>query len=152
MANNLSNPGESLWRRKLSETERAALRTQPELALEAQLTDALARLPAAAAPSNFTARVLDAIELEEKAGARGRQTWNWRLLFPRLAVATAVLIFIGIGVQRHETRVQHQRLAKNLATLASAQPPSVDALENLDAIQRMSQTGHADGELLAVLQ
>ena len=31
-------------------------------------------------------------------------------------------------------------------------PPSVDALENLDAIQRMSQPAPADGELLAVLQ
>jgi len=30
--------------------------------------------------------------------------------------------------------------------------PSVDALENLDAIQRMSQSAHADTELLAALQ
>ena len=37
--------------------------------------------------------------------------------------------------------------------VAVSQPlPSVDALENLDAIQRMSQSGHADGELLAALQ
>jgi hypothetical protein len=35
--------------------------------------------------------------------------------------------------------------------VAAAQPlPSVDALENLDAIQRMSQPAHADEELLAL--
>ena len=39
------------------------------------------------------------------------------------------------------------------AMMAAAQPlPSVDALENLDAIQRMSQSAHADGDLLAALQ
>jgi hypothetical protein len=115
------------------------------------LDNMLNRLPNTPVPSNFTAHVLNAIELEEKAGARA-SVWNWRWIFPRLAVATAVLIFAGRSIQRYETRVQHQLLAKNLATLARAQAPSVDALENLDAIQRMSQTGHADGELLAVLQ
>ena len=152
MENNHSNPGEPLWRKILSNSERAALNAQPELEMEARLTLALTRLPAASAPSNFTARVLDAIELEEKAVARAHQGWNWSLLFPRLAVATAVLIFFGISVQHYETNVQHRVLVKNLATLASAQPPSVDALENLDAIQRMSQSARADGELLAALQ
>jgi hypothetical protein len=37
--------------------------------------------------------------------------------------------------------------------VTSAQPaPSVDVLENLDAIQRMGQSSHADGDLLAALQ
>jgi len=44
-------------------------------------------------------------------------------------------------------------VAQTLALVAQAQAlPNVDALENLDAIQRMSQSAHADGELLAVLQ
>ena len=45
---------------------------QPDLDLEARLTAALARIPDAAVPSNFTARVLTAIELEEAAAARSR--------------------------------------------------------------------------------
>ena len=68
---NLHNPGEALWRRKLSEAGRNALRAQPELELEARLTAALAKIPDAPVPSNFTARVLAAIELDE-ARRRGR--------------------------------------------------------------------------------
>jgi hypothetical protein len=104
-------------------------------------------------PSNFTARVLDAIELEEKKSARQPDwIWNWRLLFPRVAVACAILIFAGVSIQRYEVHSQRIQLAKNLATVASAQSPGMDALENLDAIRGMAQSGHADGELLAALQ
>ena len=154
MANQTPNPSESLWRRKLSQTERAALRGQPDLELEARLTDALAKLSNAPVPSNFTTRVLAAIELEDAQAARSRGwTWNWRLLWPRVAVAAAVLIFAGVSIQRYETNSHRFALAKNIAMVAVAQPlPSVDALENLDAIQRMSQTARADGDLLAALQ
>ena len=84
--------------------------------------------------------------------ARSRWHWNWHSLFPRIAVACAVLIFAGVGIQRFETNSHRLALAKDVAMVTTAQPPSVDALENLDAIQRMSQPAHADGELLAVLQ
>ena len=156
MENQPSNQRESLWRRKLSETERSALRMQPDLDLEARLTAALARIPDAAVPSNFTARVLTAIELEEAAAARSRG-WalNWRLLWPRVAAVAAILICAGVSILRYETHSYRYRLAlvKNVAMVAVAQPPpSVDALENLDAIQRMSQSSPADSELLAVLQ
>jgi hypothetical protein len=147
-----SNAGESLWRRKVSAAERAALRAQPELELEARLTDALAKISEAPMPSNFTARVLAAVELEEMRSARSQWDWNWHSLFPRVAVACAVLIFAGVGIQRFETHSHRIALAKDVAMVTAAQPPSVDALENLDAIQRMSQPAHADGELLAVLQ
>ena len=154
MENQPPNSSESLWRRKLSETEHADLRTQPELELEARLTDALTRISNAPVPSNFTARVLDAIELEEMQAARSRsRAWNWRLLWPRVAVAAAVLIFAGVSVQRYEANSHRFILAKNVAQVAASQPqPSMDALENLDAIQRMSQSAHADGDLLAALQ
>jgi hypothetical protein len=154
MNNQPDNLPESLWRRKLSPAERTGLRGQPELELEAQLTDALAKISNAPVPSNFTARVLDAIDFEEKQAARSRgHVWNWRLLWPRLAVAAAVLIFAGVSIQRYEANSHRIALAKNVALVAVAQPPpSVDALENLDAIQRMSQSARADGELLAALQ
>ena len=44
---------ESLWRRKLSAAERAGLRGQPELELEARLTEALTQLPELARALQF---------------------------------------------------------------------------------------------------
>jgi len=119
--------------------------------LEARLNAALRRLPDAPVPSNFTARVLGAIDLEENISARSHG-WNWRFLFPRVAVAAAVLLFAGASIERYEVHSHRVTLAKNLARVVSAQAPSVDALENLDAIQDMSQSGHADNDLLAALQ
>lgn len=112
----------------------------------------LARLPNAPVASNFTARVLEAVEFEEKKSARTRPwIWNWRSIFPRVAVAAAVLIFAGVSIERYETQSHRVEFAKNLAAVA-AQSPGVDALNNFEAIQRMSQSAHADGELLAALQ
>lgn len=129
------------------------MKNEPDHLREARLTDALAKLADVPVPSNFTARALAAVELEESSLSRSRsRTWSWRLLWPRIAVASVVLIFTGVSLQRHEVMVQRTALAKNLALAVRAPSPGVDVLENLDAIQRMSQSGHADTELLAVLQ
>jgi anti-sigma factor RsiW len=153
MENSPSDLRESLWRRKLTDAERAGLRAQPELELEARLTGALAKLPDPPMPSNFTLRVLEAVELEEKKTARSRRHWDWRRLLPRIAVAAAILVLAGVGIQRHETNLKRLALAQTLAQLAETPPPpSADVLENLDAIQRMGQSVHADSELLADLQ
>jgi negative regulator of sigma E activity len=150
MDNNSSNLSDSFWRRQPTADE---LRAQPELADEAGLTAALAKVSDVPVPSNFTSRVLDAIGREEKLAARPQHDWNWRWLFPRVAVAAAVLVFAGVSIQRYETSSHRQEIAKSVAMVARANSlPSVDALENLDAIQRMGQSAHADGELLAVLQ
>jgi hypothetical protein len=155
MENQPSKIGESLWRRKLSAAERARLRAQPELTIEAQLTEALAKIPNATVPSNFTARVLDAIELDEKLAARPRG-WilnlNWQRLWPRVAVTAAILVFAGVSIQRHEANMRRHALAENIAMVAAQPLPSVDALENLDAILLMNRPARADGELLADLQ
>jgi hypothetical protein len=145
---------ESLWRRKLSGAERPEMHGQPELELEARLTEALAQLPNAPVPSNFTARVLAAIELDEAQSARiSGWRWDWHSLLPRFAAVAAVLFFTGLGLQHHELARHRSELARSLSVVASARTvPSVDALENLDAIQRMSQSAHADTELLAALQ
>jgi negative regulator of sigma E activity len=152
MENTSSNSSESLWRGQLSADQRAALRPQPELAIEAQLTAALAKIPAAPVASNFTARVMAAIELDEARTARTRSGhWQWRSLWPRLAVATAVLVFAGLSLQRYEANSQRATMVKNVALVAAAPPlPSVEALNNFDAIQRMSQ--RADDQLLALMQ
>ena len=147
-----------VWRRKLTDAERAELRAEPEtqadLELESHLTEGLARLPDAAVSSNFTARVLQAIERDElqTARKRGWQGWSWRALLPRAAVAAVVLVIAGLTIQRHELNVHRAQLAQSVARMAAAQPmPSIDALKNFNAIQRMSQP-HADEELLALLQ
>ena len=147
-------PNESYWRHRLTAAEHDALRPQPDLELESRLTGALAKIPDVPVPSNFTARVSNAVELEDMLASRPQnQASIWHRLWPRVAMAAAILIFAGVGIQRYETRSQRATLAKNVILIASSQPlPSVDALENLDAIQRMSQAGHADGELLAALQ
>ena len=151
---------ELAWRRKLTDAEKAGLRANPEteadLELESRLSEALARVPDAPVPSNFTARVLQAIEREEARGARtssGSWSWYWRVLVPRVVVAGAIVAFVGLAYQRHEFN-RRVELAKGVALLAQAQPmPSVEALKNFDAIQRMSQTApRADDELLALLQ
>ena len=155
----LQNPlRELLWRRKLTDAERAGLRAQPEmqadLEIESRLSEALAHLPDAPVPSNFTARVLQAVERES---ARPRAiswswSWTWRVFVPRAAVAAVVIAFAGLGIHGYELNVHRAALAKKVVLMAAAQPmPSVDALKNFNAIQRMSQP-HADDELLALLR
>ncbi len=153
MDNEPSNLPESLWRRKPTAAEQQELRTRPELELEARLTDALSRMSDAPVASNFTSRVMAAIDLEEARSRRSGWHWNWRLLLPRTAVAAAALFITGIGVRQHEIASHRMALARNVAMITTSSPaPSMDALENLDAIQRMGQSAHADGELLADLQ
>jgi hypothetical protein len=149
---------ELAWRRKLTDAEKTGLRMQPEAQadweLESRLSEALASVPDAPVPSNFTVRVLQAIEREEARGARTRSgAWYWRVLVPRVAVAVAVVGFAGLAHQHHEFD-KRARLARDIALLAKAQPmPSIEALKNFDAIQRMSQTPpRADDELLTLLK
>jgi len=155
----LQNPLRELaWRRKLTDAEKAGLRadpgTQADLELELRLSEALARVPDAPVPSNFTARVLQAVEREDSRSALTRSgSWYWRVLVPRVAVAAVVVGFAGLVYQHHEFD-QRVELAKDVALLAQAQPvPNIEALKNFDAIQRLSQTTpRADDELLTLLQ
>ena len=149
---------ESLWRRKLTDAERAELRTQPEISadleLESHLSEMLAKIPDAPVSSNFTTRLMQAVELQEsRRPRRWNFNWNWHALLPRIAVAAAVVLFAGATFHHYQLTGERTRLAKNVALVAGAQPlPSMDALNNFDAIQRMSKPAHADEELLALLQ
>lgn len=126
-------------------------KTPADLELETRLSRVLARLPDAPVPSNFTAQVLQAVELEEARRSR-RWSWNWHALLPRIAVTAAVVLFAGVTLHHYELTSQRNTLARNVALVAGSQPlPSVDALKNFDAIQRMSQP-RADDELLALMQ
>jgi len=117
-----------------------------------ELRELLSRLPDAPVPSNFTARVMRAVELDELRSARTRGWhWSWHSLLPRAAVVAAAVVMAGLTIQQHEVNAHRIQLAQNVAQVIGAQPlPSVDALQNFDAIQRMSQPAHADEGLLAL--
>jgi negative regulator of sigma E activity len=119
--------------------------------LQNELRDLLARLPDAPVPSNFTARVMQAVDLEE---ARRTRRWDfildWRAFLPRAAVASAAVLLAGLVLQQHEAGAHRAAFAKNVALVAETPMPGVDALKNFDAIRRMSQPARADEGLLAL--
>ena len=112
----------------------------------------LSRLPEAPVPSNFTARVMQAVEREEARKSRSWSlfTWNWHALLPRAAAVAVMLVLASFTFRQYEISSQRAALVKTVAFLAQAQPPSMDVLQNFDAIQRMSQPAHADEGLLAL--
>jgi anti-sigma factor RsiW len=155
----LSKLRESSWRRKLTDAEQAELRAyfaahpdaRADWEMDAALNGAFARLPDATVPSNFTARVLQAVDRE--AARPSGWSWNWHVLVPRVAFAAVVVTFTGLAVHRHEIYSQRVALVKSVALATGGQPvPSPEALENFDAIRRMSQPQHADDELLNLMQ
>lgn len=157
-------PPELLWRRSLSEAERAQWRAwleahpaaREEWELECALTETLSRLPDAPVPSNFTARVLDAVEREELSPAAARMPARlarfWRHWLPRFAVAALLL---GAGVFFHYRHQAQQRaeLRRSL-TLIAGMPavPSPQALEDFEVVRHLSRTPPWDEELLALMQ
>lgn len=153
MENKPSDWRETLWRRPLTAAERAALAAQPDLELETRLTESLVKISDVPVASNFTARVMSAIELEDARPARqGFFRWTWHAFMPRAIATAAIVAFAGLGWQRYEVNVQRNLLVKNVAQVAAAQPLPVEVLKNFDAIQRMSQPVDADKELLALMQ
>ena len=150
---------ESGWRRKLTEVEQAGLDAwlaanpdaRADWEMESALSAALTRLPDVDVPSNFTARVLQAVDRAE-VQPRGWH-WNWHRLMPRVAFAVGVMSFAGLSVHHHEIYRQRAALAKTVALVTVGQPvPGPEALENFDAIRRLNQHQPADDELLALMQ
>jgi hypothetical protein len=116
-----------------------------------ELRELLSRLPDASVASNFTARVMQQIDLEEsRRGRKWNFIFNWHAFLPRAAVATVAIVFAGLTLQHHEVSEQRAQVAQSVALVAGSPMPDVDALKNFDAIKRMSQPAHADDELLAL--
>jgi hypothetical protein len=153
---------EIAWRRKLTDAEQAELRAwlaaHPEAAAEedgeSALNSVLGRLPDAPVPSNFTARILQAIEREEQqAIPRLRDwAWVWRVLVPRTAAAMLVLGVGAYAVQQYRMK-QRTVIGDSLVTIATVPiMPSPQALEDFDVIQKLGSGSAADQELIALLQ
>jgi len=156
---------EQSWQRKLTPQEEseltAFLAAHPEAEVDwledAALTECLALLPQAPVSSNFTAQVLQAIELEEKKISRvQKRGWTaWRTGFKwvfRSAIAGSVacLTLLVTNQYRLSERVE---MAENLGRVVAATDSKMDWLPDFDAINRMSRVqSPADEELLAALK
>jgi len=151
------------WRRPLTEAEQAELRVwlvanpaaQVEIEADEVLNLALARLPDAPMPSNFTARVLQAIEREAvamKPSATANSSRWWRVLLPRIAGVALVVVVGSALAYRFQIAKQNQALVTTAQEVAAVKPladPLVMA--DFDVIARLSPTlGVADENLLAL--
>jgi len=100
---------EQSWHRNLTRAEEAELRVwlsthpdaQPDFETDAALTRALEKLPDVRVSSNFTARVLQAIEVEERKKTREQQTGfrAWLHLHRWLPRAAATCLLLGTGLR-----------------------------------------------------
>ena len=148
------------WRRPLTESEQAELRAwlaaHPEAQagweVEKHLSAMLQQLPDAPVPSNFNARVLQAVAQEEAAIGRrlGFQwAWCWWVLLFRVA---GVAVIIGFSLFAHHRHVmaQQARLVKKLAEAPAVTNPAW--LEDFELIRRLGPTPPPDEELLALLK
>jgi anti-sigma factor RsiW len=155
---------ETSWRRELTPDEGAQLSrwlaAHPEEASvweeERALTRLLTRLPDAAAPSNLTARVLDAVDRSEAAPATSSSWLDWLSGLgwtPRLA-GVALLVVAGfVGHHQFQTsrRAELAREVSEVSDLAQT-VPSVEALADFQVVRNLSSTPGPDDELLAMLQ
>ena len=148
------------WRRPLTESEQGELRAwlaaHPEAQagweVEKHLSAMLHQLPDATVPSNFTARVLQAVGQETTAAGRrsGFQwSWRWRMFLPRTAAAVAV---VGLGLFAYH-RYEAYRLASDVRIVAAVpEVPKLEVLEDFEAIRRLGSAPRPDEKLLALLQ
>jgi hypothetical protein len=163
---------ETSWQRTLTCAEQAELeawlKAHPEAATdweaEAILTSSLARLPDAAVPSNFTSRVLHAVELEAAAERRlgiSSGWWQNALRRFRWAIGTAfasLALVVGVGVHNHHRHRQaeltkQQELVKTLELVTHVNAlPNAEVLTNFEAIRLLGQGPQPDEQLLALLQ
>ncbi len=156
------------WRRPLTDVEKAALREslksepknarelESDLELDSALTAALNRIPDAPVSSNFTARVMAAVEREQKSRSRTSESqWSWRVLFPRIAFAasgvfTVAAIFILVS---HHQQAQARQLAESVVAVSNVSAlPSPDVLQDFEAIRQLNATPAPDEQLLALFQ
>jgi anti-sigma factor RsiW len=152
------------WRNQLSEADNSQLRAwlaahpeaQAEWKDEAQLNAALDRLPDVPVPSNFTARVLLAVQLEAAAEARRPErrwiAWLRRGWVPKVALATTT-ICAGVVSCFVIQDAQRKTMAESVAAVSAVSSlPSPDILKDFDAIRAANPAPLPDETLLAVLQ
>jgi hypothetical protein len=155
---------EASWQRKLTAEEQEQLRAwlaahpeaQADWEEEALVTQQLERLPNAPMSSNFTAQVMQKLDLElarEEREQRKRPWPMWWRLAPRYAAAILIAVLTGLGVVRYreQKRVEMVESVTKVTPVASVLPPEI--LKDFDAIQQLQRVPVvSDAELLAALQ
>jgi anti-sigma factor RsiW len=152
-------------KRELTVDERAkmeaVLAAHPELREqwdeEAALSATLKTTPDVPVSSNFTSRVLAAIDIEERATERQKRTLSWRerlhLFRARIATGFALaVVLLWSGYQYHDKQ-QEQKLADVRAfSRELASVPNPEILKDFDAINQMRQVSAvADDDILVAL-
>jgi anti-sigma factor RsiW len=153
---------ETGWRRKLTANEEAELRAwlaahpdaRADWEAEEKLTETLRALPEVPVATNFTARVLQAIQAET-AGARPPETswrWLWRSFLPKAGVAAAI---VSISLFTF-TAAKRGSLAEKVQSVAAVSEvtslPDPEVLQDFEVIRQLSATPRPDMELLVLLQ
>lgn len=146
---------------RLDQLLAAAPGAWPERDEELALSRLLAGLPDAPLASNFSARVMQAIDLADARAARDAvdtgPNWWPRRWFGRLAWATAAVAVSGFSWLQYQNW-QRAETARSLQVITEvASVPSVEALKDFDVIQSFASVPPAmdiagDQELLNALQ
>ena len=154
------------FRAELTPDERARveafLAAHPELRgmweEERALSRAFNALPDAPISSNFTARVLQAVDLDDAATRRDRKRrwWtNWRILkVPRISWAALLLVIGWFAFQEHRAS-KRMELSRAVSVVSKdfVALPNPELLQDFDAINSFRQVSTiSDGELLTALQ
>ena len=127
------------------------MNNEPDNQIDQRLDALLRALPDRPVASNFTARVLQAVERGEKQ-PRKLSGQLLRVWLPRAAVAVLAL---GLGMFGYLQYDHHARakLAKSVAAVSQVSSlPRPDVLQDFEVVLRLSRTPPADEELLALLQ
>ncbi len=149
---------EAAWRRTLTPDEKARLQSYLLVHAEAQedwdqetaLNQALLNLPDVPVSSNFTARVLQAIDLDELRTGRDERSQGLlarlRLWLPRFAVAGLVIGLGGLGYQRYHLHTLSEKAVS--VKLVATTLPDVQMWQDFDAIAKLGQSTASDDKLL----
>jgi anti-sigma factor RsiW len=110
---------------------------------------ALQSLPDAPVSSNFTARVMQELDLEE--ARESRKQGGWRLFWPRLGWATAAVTLAIFGTQQFRN-IQRTQLAVDAAMVTKDIARLPDAFRDFDVVESLRQIPPAsdDGILIAL--
>jgi|SRR4051794_17462019 len=152
---------ETAWRRPLNADEKARLQSyllvhpeaQPDWESEGLLSQVLLNLHTPDVSSNFTARVLQTIQLDELKQQRSRK-WlpKVRSWLPRFAVAGLVLGLGGLGYQRHHLHqiqeIQEGANSVKFVTQLAATLPDVQMWKDFDAIAGLDQANPLQDQIL----
>jgi anti-sigma factor RsiW len=149
---------ETAWQRNLTRVEQAELQAvlsaHPESKAdwndEAMLNRALGQLPDAPVSSNFTARVVQGVEMEFRRNHRPRHLWS--VWLPRFALASFALCVGFFSLYEYRLGVR-KAMAQSVATVSNAAAaPRIEWLKNFETINRLNQVAPVDEDLLAMLK